>query len=101
MIAEPEEIVVGSVNEDFAMESSAGDVFLLGSTSWRIQRVEQSAVRVTDARGAPPTVPFWLGEAPGGRSSSPRKWADCGATSRSDSTAIAVIAAIAKRCANG
>ncbi|MDA1001952.1 MAG: DEAD/DEAH box helicase [Chloroflexi bacterium] len=65
VIAEPEEIVVGSVNEDFAMESSAGDVFLLGSTSWRIQRVEQSAVRVTDARGAPPTVPFWLGEAPG------------------------------------
>lgn len=65
VIAEPEDVVVGSVNEDFAMESAAGDVFLLGSTSWRIQRVEQSAVRVTDAHGASPTVPFWLGEAPG------------------------------------
>ena len=65
VIAEPEDIPVGTVNEDFAMESAAGDIFLLGSTSWRITRVEQSAVRVIDAHGAPPTVPFWLGEAPG------------------------------------
>ena len=65
VIAEPEDIPVGTVNEDFAMESAAGDIFLLGSTSWRIRRVEQSTVRVVDAHGAPPTVPFWLGEAPG------------------------------------
>ena len=65
VIAEPEGTVVGNVNEDFAIESMAGDIFLLGSTSWRIQRVEQSTVRVSDAHGAPPTIPFWLGEAPG------------------------------------
>ncbi len=65
VVAEPEDIPVGTVNEDFAMESAAGDIFLLGSTSWRITRVEQSTVRVIDAHGAPPTVPFWLGEAPG------------------------------------
>ena len=65
VVAEPDDTVVGSVNEDFAMESMAGDIFLLGSTSWRIRRVEQSTVRVVDAQGAPPTIPFWLGEAPG------------------------------------
>ncbi|MSQ42252.1 MAG: DEAD/DEAH box helicase [Dehalococcoidia bacterium] len=65
VVTEPEGIFVGTVNEDFAMESAAGDIFLLGSTSWRIQRVEQSTVRVTDAHGALPTIPFWLGEAPG------------------------------------
>ncbi|MBH76670.1 MAG: hypothetical protein CL897_00350 [Dehalococcoidia bacterium] len=65
VIAEPEDIPVGTVNEDFALESAAGDIFLLGSTSWRITRVERSTVRVVDAHGAPPTVPFWLGEAPG------------------------------------
>ena len=65
VIAEPDEMKVGSVNEDFAMESMAGDIFLLGSTSWRIQRVTQGTVRVVDAQGAPPTIPFWLGEAPG------------------------------------
>ncbi len=65
VVAEPEDIPIGTVNEDFAMESAAGDIFLLGSTSWRIRRVEQSTVRVVDAHGAPPTVPFWLGEAPG------------------------------------
>ena len=65
VIAEPEDITVGSVNEDFAMESAAGDIFLLGTTSWRITRVETSSVRVINAQGAPPTIPFWLGEAPG------------------------------------
>ena len=65
VIAEPEDITVGSVNEDFAMESAAGDIFLLGTTSWRITRVETSSVRVMNAQGAPPTIPFWLGEAPG------------------------------------
>ncbi|HXG32586.1 MAG TPA: DEAD/DEAH box helicase [Bryobacteraceae bacterium] len=65
VVAEPEGTVVGSVDEDFAVESLAGDVFLLGTTSWRIRRVEAGKVRVEDARGAPPSVPFWRGEAPG------------------------------------
>jgi ATP-dependent Lhr-like helicase len=64
VIADPDDTFVGTVNEDWAIESSAGDVFLLGSTSWRIRRVEPGVVRVADANGAPPTVPFWLGEAP-------------------------------------
>jgi ATP-dependent helicase Lhr and Lhr-like helicase len=64
VIADPDDTFVGTVNEDWAIESSAGDVFLLGSTSWRIRRVEPGVVRVVDANGAPPTVPFWLGEAP-------------------------------------
>ncbi|HEY7147453.1 MAG TPA: DEAD/DEAH box helicase [Streptosporangiaceae bacterium] len=65
VIAEPDETPVGTVNEDWAIESMAGDVFLLGTTSWRIRRVEPGTVRVVDAQGAPPSVPFWLGEAPG------------------------------------
>jgi ATP-dependent helicase Lhr and Lhr-like helicase len=65
VLAEPDETVVGTVNEDWAIESMAGDVFLLGTTSWRIRRVEPGIVRVVDAQGAPPSVPFWLGEAPG------------------------------------
>jgi ATP-dependent Lhr-like helicase len=64
VIAEPEKIVVGSVDEDFAVESLAGDVFLLGNTSWRIIHVRGGDVVVTDAHGAPPTIPFWRGEAP-------------------------------------
>lgn len=62
---EPEGTLVGSVNEDFAVESLAGDVFQLGNASYRIIRVERSVVRVEDARGEAPTIPFWLGEAPG------------------------------------
>jgi ATP-dependent helicase Lhr and Lhr-like helicase len=65
VVAEPDDVFVGTVNEDWAIESMAGDVFLLGTTSWRIRRVEPGTVRVVDARGAPPSVPFWLGEAPG------------------------------------
>ena len=65
VIAEPEETFVGTVNEDFAIESLAGDVFLLGNTPWKIRRVESGRVRVEDAQGQSPTVPFWLGEAPG------------------------------------
>ncbi len=65
VLAEPDQTLVGTVNEDWAIESMAGDVFLLGTTSWRIRRVEPGIVRVEDARGAPPSVPFWLGEAPG------------------------------------
>ncbi|HEX7487567.1 MAG TPA: helicase-related protein, partial [Anaeromyxobacteraceae bacterium] len=65
VVAEPEGAVVGQLEEDFAVESLAGDVFLLGNASWRIRRVETGVVRVEDAHGAPPGIPFWLGEAPG------------------------------------
>jgi ATP-dependent helicase Lhr and Lhr-like helicase len=62
---EPEGTLVGTVNEDWAIESNGGDIFQLGNTSWRILRVEPGVVRVADAKGQPPTLPFWLGEAPG------------------------------------
>ena len=62
VVAEPDEAVVGSVNEDFAIESMAGDIFILGTNSWKILRVESGRVRVADAHGAPPTIPFWIGE---------------------------------------
>ena len=65
VIAEPESTVIGSLDEDFAVESLVGDVFLLGTTSWKIRRVEPGRVRVENAHGAAPSIPFWLGEAPG------------------------------------
>ena len=65
VLLEPENQVIGSVNEDFAVESMAGDIFQLGNASYRIQRVERGTVRVEDAKGQPPNIPFWLGEAPG------------------------------------
>ena len=66
VVAEPEGTVIGTLDEDFAVESNAGDIVLLGNTSWRIRRVEGKSGRilVEDAHGAPPSVPFWLGEAP-------------------------------------
>lgn len=64
VVAEPDGTVVGSVDEDFAVESLAGDIMLLGNTSWRIKGVEAGKVRVEDAKGAPPNIPFWRGEAP-------------------------------------
>ena len=64
VILEPEDAFIGTLNEDFAIESTAGDVFQLGNASWRILRVGAGVVRVADAHGAPPTLPFWLGEAP-------------------------------------
>ena len=65
VVADPEGVTVGTVDEDFAVESMAGDVFLLGTMSWRIRRVESGRLRVEDAHGAPPSIPFWRGEAPG------------------------------------
>ena len=65
VLLEPQGLNIGSVNEDFAVESIAGDVFQLGNTSYRILRVDSGKVRVEDAQGMPPTIPFWLGEAPG------------------------------------
>jgi ATP-dependent Lhr-like helicase len=66
VVAEPEGAIVGTLDEDFAVESNAGDIMLLGNTSWRIRRVEGKTGRVLveDAHGAPPSVPFWRGEAP-------------------------------------
>jgi len=65
VVLEPENQVIGTVNEDFAVESLAGDVFQLGNTAYRIRRVERGTMRVEDAEGQPPNIPFWLGEAPG------------------------------------
>ena len=64
VILEPSETFVGTVNEDFAVESLAGDIFQLGNASWRILRINSGVVRVEDAKGQPPGIPFWLGEAP-------------------------------------
>ena len=60
----PTGVTVGSVHEDFAVEATAGDIFLLGTHSWRVVKVETGTVRVHDAGDLPPTIPFWLGEAP-------------------------------------
>jgi ATP-dependent Lhr-like helicase len=65
VMLEPENHMIGTVNEDFAVESMSGDVFQLGNISYRILRVERGTVRVEDAQGQPPTIPFWIGEAPG------------------------------------
>lgn len=64
VVLEPEGTFIGTINEDFAIESQTGDIFQLGNASWRILRIESGRVRVEDARGQPPTIPFWLGEAP-------------------------------------
>jgi ATP-dependent Lhr-like helicase len=64
VVLDPDGITVGSVHEDFAVEATAGDIFLLGTHSWRVVKVETGTVRVLDAGDLPPTVPFWLGEAP-------------------------------------
>jgi ATP-dependent Lhr-like helicase len=64
VVAQPEGVTVGTLDEDFAVESLAGDIFLLGNTSWRIRRVTSGSVLVEDAQGAAPNVPFWRGEAP-------------------------------------
>ena len=64
VMLEPENTFIGTVDEDFAVESMPGDIFQLGSSSWRILRVETGAVRVEDAHGEPPSIPFWFGEAP-------------------------------------
>ncbi|HEV2987208.1 MAG TPA: DEAD/DEAH box helicase [Candidatus Angelobacter sp.] len=66
VVSEPEGTVVGTLHEDFAVESLKGDIVLLGNMSWRIRRVENAGrILVEDAHGAPPSIPFWLGEAPG------------------------------------
>jgi ATP-dependent helicase Lhr and Lhr-like helicase len=64
VVLDPDDTFIGTLNEDFAIESTAGDVIQLGNASWQITQVGPGVVRVVDARGAPPTLPFWLGEAP-------------------------------------
>ena len=64
VLLEPTDTFLGTLNEDFAIESTAGDIFQLGNASWRITRVGAGVVRVADAKGAPPSIPFWFGEAP-------------------------------------
>jgi ATP-dependent helicase Lhr and Lhr-like helicase len=65
VIQEPVNLFVGTLNEDFAIESTPGDIFQLGNNSWRVLRIETGKVKVEDAGGLPPSIPFWLGEAPG------------------------------------
>ena len=65
VMLEPGNIFLGTLNEDFAIESIPGDIFKLGNNTWKIQRIENGKVRVEDAAGQPPNIPFWLGEAPG------------------------------------
>jgi ATP-dependent Lhr-like helicase len=64
VILDPEDTFIGTLNEDFAIESMAGDIFQLGNASWRVLQIGTGTVRVADAKGAPPNIPFWLGEAP-------------------------------------
>jgi ATP-dependent Lhr-like helicase len=76
VVAEPEGTVVGTVDEDFAVESLRGDIMLLGNSSWRIRRVQAGRVLVEDAHGAAPNVPFWRGEAPARTAELSRQVAD-------------------------
>jgi ATP-dependent Lhr-like helicase len=64
VVVEPTQTFIGTVNEDFAVESIAGDIFQLGNASWKIIQILAGTVRVEDAHGQPPGIPFWLGEAP-------------------------------------
>jgi ATP-dependent Lhr-like helicase len=64
VVLEPGDTFIGTLNEDFAIESMAGDIFQLGNASWRVLQVAGGTVRVADAKGSPPNIPFWFGEAP-------------------------------------
>jgi ATP-dependent Lhr-like helicase len=86
VVLEPASQLVGTVNEDFAIESLAGDIFQLGNASYRILRVEAGRIRVDDAQGQPPTIPFWLGERRAGPTSSRRRCRGCEKTSKRAST---------------
>jgi ATP-dependent Lhr-like helicase len=65
VIMQPQGVFVGTLNEDFAFESMPGDIFQLGNQSYRMLKIEQGRVFVEDAKGQPPNIPFWFGEAPG------------------------------------
>ncbi|MGC1382044.1 MAG: DEAD/DEAH box helicase [Candidatus Baltobacteraceae bacterium] len=91
VVVEPDGQVVGTLDEDFAIESMAGDIFLLGTNSWKVRRVEAGVVRVEDAHGAPPSIPFWNGEGLGRTIELSREVSDVRAAidERDDETAIA------------
>jgi len=100
VVAEPEGKAVGTLDEDFAVESLSGDVFLLGTSSWRIRRVETGRVLVEDAHGAAPTIPFWRGEAPGRTVELSQEVSGVReeTASRSDRDAAAAIAFLQEEC---
>jgi ATP-dependent Lhr-like helicase len=77
VLLQPEDIFIGTLNEDFAIESMAGDIFQLGNASWQVMQVGSGVVRVADAKGAPPNIPFWLGEAPARSDELSRALSDC------------------------
>ena len=81
VVLDPGDTFIGTLNEDFAIESNAGDVFQLGNASWQVLQVLTGVVRVADAKGAPPTIPFWLGEAPARSDELSRAVSDLRATS--------------------
>ncbi len=65
VVLQPEGHTIATLGEHFAVDSGPGDVIQLGNSSWRILAVEKEGrVLVEDAHGAPPSVPFWDGEAP-------------------------------------
>ncbi|NRA07935.1 MAG: DEAD/DEAH box helicase, partial [Myxococcales bacterium] len=96
VVADPDDTFVGTVDEDWAIESMAGDIFLLGSTSWKIRRVESGVVRVVDAGGAPPTVPFWMGEAPARSEELSREVSDLRERVNVDLGSVGAVAAAAR-----
>ncbi len=103
---EPDGTVIGTVNEDWAIESNGGDIFQLGNASWRILRVEPGIVRVADAKGQPPSIPFWLGEAPGRTRELSSALADlretCAlATRNADDPLAAAVDALRMACGDG
>lgn len=65
VVLDPDDVVVGTLNEDFALEALPGDVFTLGTHAWQMLRVDGLKVRVRDGEGMQPTIPFWFGEGPG------------------------------------
>jgi ATP-dependent Lhr-like helicase len=83
VLLEPDDTFIGTLNEDFAIESAAGDIFQLGNSSWQIMQVGSGVVRVADAKGAPPTIPFWVGEAPARSDELSRAVSDLRAETRS------------------
>jgi ATP-dependent Lhr-like helicase len=56
------ETSVGQLDEGFVEDLRVGDIFVLGSSSWRVIGFDRSRVLVEDVYGRPPTIPFWLGE---------------------------------------
>ena len=89
VVLEPDGTTVGSLDEDFAVESSVGDVFQLGGASWQVVKVEPGVVRVADAHGAPPSLPFWFGEAPGRSAELSRALGDLRESFEDDGSSVA------------